>query len=247
MNRAHNAEQSHEALSLINAAGLRSYTLDLMFGLINRTTIDWEANLITALSYDPPHISCYNLTIEEQTAFAKWKSSNKLTESKDAIQQEQYELAETILSSNGYNHYEISNYAKEGHQAIHNSNYWNKVSYIGYGPGAHSYSNGRRSWNIANNAKYIKSVVNNEDCRDSEKLSYADQYNELIMLGLRTKKGISKFELENQGENIKNHWETSAALLLEDGILMNNKKSYSLHPSWWYLSDNIAARLFLEN
>ncbi|MFT6811080.1 MAG: oxygen-independent coproporphyrinogen-3 oxidase [Saprospiraceae bacterium] len=247
MNRAHSVAQSHSALNLINEEGFKSYTLDLMFGLINRTTQDWEDNLATALKYSAPHISCYNLTIEEQTAFAKWKSNGSLLESKDSIQKEQYDLAESILTSNGYAHYEISNYAIEGHNAVHNSNYWNKISYIGYGPGAHSYSNGARSWNVANNSKYIRAIDKNISCQESEELSQADQFNELIMLGLRTKKGIAKKDIEKQQPPIQKHWNALSADLLKEGILIEENEAFSLDHSWWYLSDDIASRLFLEN
>lgn len=247
MNRAHNVEQSHSALRLINEAEFRSYTLDLMFGLINRKTKDWESNITTALSYKPPHMSCYNLTIEEQTAFGKWKTTGKLSESKDSLQQEQYNLAESMLISHGYDHYEISNYAQEGHHAIHNSNYWNKINYVGYGPGAHSYIDTVRSWNISNNNKYVTAIKDNINCQESETLSQEDQYNELVMLGLRTKKGIDKNKLENQEVQIKKHWDSFSKPLIEEGVLIDNQDSISLDSSWWYLSDDITARLFIEN
>ena len=247
MNRAHSAEQSYNALNLINEAAFRSYTLDLMFGLINRTAKEWEKNLRTALKYQPPHISCYNLTIEEQTAFAKWKADGNILESKDLLQKEQYDIAESILISQGYDHYEISNYALEGHHAIHNSNYWNKISYIGYGPGAHSFSNSVRSWNVANNSKYISAITDNISCQESEDLSQFDQFNELMMLGLRTKKGIAKKDILHQEPLIQKHWNSLSPELIKEGILIEGNDAFSLDPSWWYLSDEIASRLFLEN
>ena len=139
MNRAHNADQSHHALSLINSSPFKAVSADLMFGLIDRSLDDWAANLDIMLSYDLDHLSIYNLTVEEQTVFANWKLKNKLQESTSELQYEQYMLAEQKLSASGYDHYEISNYAKPKRQAIHNTNYWNRKPYLGIGPSAHSY------------------------------------------------------------------------------------------------------------
>lgn len=245
LNRAHTIDQSHKALELINGAQLRSYTIDLMFGLIGRSLADWEDNLQTALSYKPPHISCYNLTIEEQTAYAKWKSTGKIQESSDTLQHAQYELSHTILTSAGYDHYEISNYALEGHHAVHNTNYWRSIPYVGYGPGAHSYIDPIRSWNVANNALYIKNIHDPATYRSQEVLIESDRYNELIMLGLRTKWGINKTKLNQFSSQIKYHWDSVSRQLIQENILIENKTHFVLHPAWWYVSDDIAVTLFV--
>ena len=121
MNRAHNAEQSHEALTLIKDSLIKAVTADLMFGLIDSTMGAWEDNLDTMLSYDLDHLSVYNLTVEEQTVFANWKLKNKLQEPTTELQFEQYKLADIKLRSAGYDHYEISNYAKPGRHFANSS------------------------------------------------------------------------------------------------------------------------------
>ncbi len=244
MNRAHNAEQSHQALKLIKESQIKAVTADLMFGLIDSTMEAWEMNLDTILSYDLDHLSIYNLTVEEQTVFANWKLKNKLQEPTTELQYKQYKLADQKLHSAGYDHYEISNYAKPGRQAIHNTNYWNRKSYLGVGPSAHSYVNGVRSWNIANNAAYIKQMEEGNYSPSSETISEADHYNELIMLGLRTKKGIRKSDLSQLSSNLQLHFEQAVEPKLKENIIKSTEEYFQLDPNHWYVSDNISSELF---
>ncbi len=244
MNRVHNVQQSHSSIQNVIDVGFKSYTIDLMFGLINRSLDDWKKNIAIAMSYRPPHISCYNLTIEEQTAFGRWKKKGQLREEKDSHQLAQYEWTVAALTSHGYHHYEISNYALDGAKAIHNANYWQGVSYIGFGPGAHSYDGRIRSWNVAHNPHYIRDVKNETIYRQSEILTDADRYNECIMLGLRTSLGIAKTTINSFPKDIQQYWKKVSKPLLQQEILLESKCNYHLDPTWWYLSDDIATRLF---
>ena len=244
MNRAHNADQSHHALSLINSSPFKAVSADLMFGLIDRSLDDWAANLDIMLSYDLDHLSIYNLTVEEQTVFANWKLKNKLQESTSELQYEQYMLAEQKLSASGYDHYEISNYAKPKRQAIHNTNYWNRKPYLGIGPSAHSYIDGRRSWNVANNATYIKQLESNSYTPSTEHITEVDRYNELIMLGLRTKNGVKKSDLNQLSDRLQLHFYKTLEPKIKKNIIIANESHYRLDPDHWYVSDSISSELF---
>jgi len=247
MNRNHGAAQSHKALNLIQNSPIHNYNLDLMFGLFGRSIDEWRQNIKTALTYDPPHISCYNLTIEEQTAYQHLIKQRKIVESSDIDQSEQFRLAEGLLKDQGYSHYEISNYAKSGYQAIHNTNYWNRTPYMSYGPSAHSYDGYCRFWNVSNNQKYIQSIQDQTSLPEYDHLSEVSIYNEIIMLGLRTQKGISKNSLSKFPMFIRSKWNKSSSELISEGILIDTGDRIQLHRDWWYLSDAITVRLFCED
>jgi len=189
-------------------------------------------------------MSCYNLTLEEQTVYAKWERDGKLKQGTEDLQKEQYHLAEELLKSAGYDHYEVSNYALTNYKAIHNSNYWTRQAYEGYGPSAHSYYDRKRSWNIANNAQYIRKLEERVLPAESEQLEDGDFYNELIMLGLRTAKGISKKSLEDLPDIIQLYWEEEVSKYLKDGTIISTQDAFQLHRDAWYISDHVSADLF---
>ncbi len=245
MNRAHSAEQSLQAIEYALSGGIRDVSLDLMFGLIGSDQSAWRASLEQIIDLSPTHISCYNLTVEEQTAFAHWREKGQLQEVDENIQYEQYLMTHELLSSAGYDHYEISNYAKPGHRSRHNQSYWNSQPYIGIGPSAHSFNGERRSWNVANNAKYLKQIKEGQE-RESELLSPSDRYNEYIMLGLRTAKGIAKSQIDEFPKKMRESFDAVSARLLGQGVLKSSGDTIYLSPEQWYISDAISAELFWD-
>lgn len=245
MNRAHNAEQSMLALRNASNAGFDNYSIDLMFGLVDSTLQSWEENIRKALSFAPKHLSCYNLTIEEQTAFAKWQREAKIETPLEEVQFEQFMLADSLLTNAGYRHYEISNYAWPDKLAVHNTNYWKGAEYLGIGPAAHSYNGQSRRGNISNNAAYIKSLTNNELNYSLENLSEKDQYNEAVMLGLRTQWGITDKTISKFSPQITEHYHTLSNQLIEGGLLYAEGTSVRLPLEKWYSSDDISAQLFI--
>lgn len=245
MNRAHSAAQSTSALENVNQAGFTNYSIDLMFGLIGSDLDSWRSNILKALDFSPKHISCYNLTIEEQTAFDKWQREAIIVTPIEEVQHDQFTLADELLTNAGYDHYEISNYAQPGSLALHNTNYWKGVEYLGIGPAAHSYNGDARRSNIANNALYIKSVMNEELNFTIENLSPADQYNEVIMLGLRTKWGVPHELIQNFPEEIKNHHFQAINQLEHKGLLEINSVGVMMSTKKWYSSDDISSQLFI--
>ena len=246
MNRAHNADQSHQALRLIKDSNFTNVTADLMFGLIDSNIDEWEQNLDIMCSYKIPHLSIYNLTIEEQTVFANWKMKNKLNVIPESLQEDQFHMARNKLASSGYEHYEISNYALPGFRALHNQNYWNRIPYLGIGPSAHSFYKNLRTSNIANNVLYVKAWETANDHFEAELLSDEDVYNEKIMLGLRRSEGIQVSDLFFN-ENSRKHFEETADPFLKAGTLIKSKTHVQLHKDKWYLSDHVASSLFLTN
>lgn len=245
MNRAHNAEQSVLALQNASNAGFDNYSIDLMFGLVDSTLQSWEENIRMALSFTPKHLSCYNLTIEEQTAFAKWQKESKIETPLEEVQFEQFMLADTLLTNAGYQHYEISNYATPDYLAVHNTNYWRRAEYLGIGPAAHSYNGTSRRGNISNNAAYINSLSNDQLNYRLENLSEKDQYNETVMLGLRTQWGITGDTIHKFSPHIIEHFRVTTKELIEAGLLYTEGTSVRLPLDKWYSSDDISAQLFI--
>jgi oxygen-independent coproporphyrinogen III oxidase len=244
MNRAHNAEQSDQALKAIIKAGFSNYSLDLMFGLINSNIDSWRENLERAAQYRPNHMSCYNLTIEEQTAFGKWYQDRKIVQPKEEIQYEQFMLAHEFLMSCGYDHYEISNYAQEGHRAIHNTNYWKAYRYLGIGPAAHSYDGKSRRWNIANNKFYQDKIREGILPIEEESLSEKDRYNEIIMLGLRTEWGVRHESIQSLNKSILTHYQKVSQQLIDQGLILYSSIGIKIPIELWYSCDDISAQLF---
>lgn len=245
MNRVHSALQSERALGWVNESEFDNYSVDLMFGLVNTTISDWQDNLEKAMSYDPPHISAYNLTIEEQTAFSKWVSQGKIKTPQEDVQFEQFKLAHDMLCSKGYDHYEISNYCQEGFIADHNTNYWKNKPYLGIGPAAHSYNGSMRRWNIANNSKYIKAILSESEAFESEILSSKDKYNEMIMLSLRTKWGVTKESIRGLDSETQNYFRANVEGLINKNLIRESTHSYYLTLDHWYMSDEISSQLFI--
>jgi oxygen-independent coproporphyrinogen III oxidase len=190
MNRTHNASESLKSIDEIQDAGFNNFTVDLIFGSPLSGNADLERNLEIIFNKNIPHISCYALTVEPRTALNKLIETNKSLPVNNEKQAEQFLLLMQAMRSNGYEHYEISNYAKPGMRSKHNSSYWQGKPYYGFGPSAHSYNGkNKRRWNISNNALYIQSIKKDEIPFDEEILTDTQRLNEYIMTSLRTIEG----------------------------------------------------------
>lgn len=244
MNRAHNAS---EALECIKEAKqyFENISIDLIYGIPGMGNERWKKNLEIALSLDVPHLSCYALTVEPKTALKKFIEKGIVPPVDEEVAKQHYEILLSETEKAGLENYEFSNFGKPGFHSRNNTAYWEGKPYLGIGPSAHSYDGKSRSWNVANNTKYIKSIEDGILPSEIEILSKEDKYNEYIMTGLRTKKGVSLEKVERdfgknyleyllkQAENpIKNN-----LLILENGTLKISKKGK-------FLSDGIAADLF---
>lgn len=247
MNRAHNAVEASAALRLAKQAGFNDFSIDLIYG--GHTTSDqmWIDNIEKTIIHDPNHISAYCMTIEDGTAFGSWSKLGKIASLDDEKSNRQYEALQSHLANNGYLHYEISNFAKEGHLAVHNSNYWRGNHYLGIGPAAHSYNTVTRSWNVAHNAKYMQAIKDGIPPQKIEHLSIADQYNEYVMTSIRTSWGIDSDKIkETFGDVFNTHFngQIKDSWLLDKIIIEDN--SIKLTSTGKNFADDIAARLFYE-
>ena len=247
LNRSHDAQQSRRSLELIRKAGFDNFTADLIYGIPNDDHSIWQADIEEMLSFDPPHLSCYHLTVEPNTVFGKWAKSGKFQEADDHFAYQQFDILMDRLSANGYEHYEISNFSKPGYQSRHNGNYWDHKKYLGIGPGAHSYDLQSRQANIANNALYIKSIGQGQVPAAIEQLSKTDLINEFIITKLRTSLGIDneKLKMHYDYDLLQEQYEVVRQLKLE-GYLRSEGDHLRLTRKGKFVADAITEKLFID-
>lgn len=247
MNRAHNAMEAKRCLQTATQY-FDNISLDLIYGMPNMSNEKWLQNVQTALSFGVPHISSYALTVEPKTALKKLIEKKVVEAPKDEVAQEHFLVLIEELEKNGFIHYELSNFGKPTYFSKNNTAYWLGKKYIGIGPSAHSYNGKERSWNVANNALYLKAIQENNLPNEIEVLTKTDRYNEYIMTGLRTIWGVSLKRVEFEyGERYllylleqSKKYIHSEHLQIEADVLTTTKKGK-------FLSDGIASDLFLLN
>ena len=246
MNRAHNVRQAHKSLESVSKF-FQNFSIDLIYGMPYSSLTNWKNNLEIALSYNPPHISAYALTVEEKTVLYHKVKEKKIDLLDDDDVKQQYEILVNTLEYKGYINYEFSNFAKQNYFSINNQNYWIGKPYLGLGPSAHSYD-GKflRSWNVSNNHNYAKSIMSGVLDLKIEKLSTKDLYNEYLMTALRTYEGVSL-------DHVKKTFGKRYTMYLEDQV----KRHFKYRNLFWdgdflkvtkkakFLTDGIAADLFL--
>jgi oxygen-independent coproporphyrinogen III oxidase len=246
MNRAHNSSQSLSAIQLAQQQGFDNITIDLIYGTPSLTDEKWKYNVDTAIQAAVPHLSCYGLTVEPSTALEKMIRDKKLADVSPEKQAHQYTLLMEWLEAAGYEHYEISNFAKPGKRSRHNSAYWLGKSYLGLGPSAHSFNGVSRRWNVANNALYIQSINNNQLPVETENLTVNQQINEYLMTALRTIEGVNLQHLVTRfGNRVSQQVEIAAKKYIRDGKLQANNEKLLLTRKGKLFADGIAADLFI--
>ncbi len=194
MNRAHNVEEGIKSIQLAKEHGF-FITCDLIYGLPNHTLEKLEYNLSKMINLSPNHISAYCLTTEDGTALSYMIKTKQLPRVGADAQAEEFEYLVRRLQEAGYEQYEISNFAKNNQYSVHNTNYWLGISYLGIGPSAHSFNGKSRQWNVANNHKYIKAILDGQSYSEKEVLTQKNQFNEYLLTGLRTKWGVNLTKL----------------------------------------------------
>ena len=245
MNRRHDAGRAAEAFRILRESGVRNISIDLIFGISQLTDEIWTDTIKKALELAPEHISAYQLSIEEGSALAKMVADGRYVEATDEQCRRQYEILCQRLGQSGYHHYEISNFAKPGFEAVHNSAYWRRVPYIGLGPGAHSLSGDVRSWN-SQELPHINPQGNlgrNREgklmtySRSSETLTPEDIRVERIMLSLRTDKGLKSAELYSLADH------AAIDALLDEGALERHGTRIRIPEDHFFTSDEIIREL----
>ena len=246
MNRSHDTNQVINGLNNTKIAGFENINLDFIYGTPKNLSRDYKSELLEILKFNPTHLSCYHLTIEDGTYFGHLEKNKKIKRIEDDISQQEFRWISEKLKSKNYQHYEISNFAVQGKESFHNSNYWNQSSYIGLGPGAHSFRNSTRRWNISNNRLYIKNIKAGIPYFEQEVLSPYDIVNEKIMLGLRTLNGLDKDHVFSiVPKAIKEGIESKLNTFLKDEILLSTNNIISMNPEKWLLSEYVSRELFI--
>lgn len=215
LHRRHTASQAINAVSILRAAGIRNLSIDLMYGFPGETLSDWESDIEAALALNVEHISAYCLMIEEGTPLHRMmKQHNGCVD--EETERSMYDTLINRLTAAGYEHYEISNFAKKGFRSRHNSSYWNGTPYIGLGAAAHSYDIRSRSWNVADINAYIEGIEQGERRFEEELLDDDTRYNDAVTVGLRTCEGI---DLDALSKKYKDYCIKNARRYLDDGLL----------------------------
>ncbi len=247
MNRAHNSAEAKKCLEEATKY-FDNISLDLIYGIPRMSNEKWKQNIETALSFGIPHISSYALTVEPKTALNKLIQTGKIATPKDEVAQEHFAILVETLEANDFIHYELSNFGKENYFSKNNSAYWLGKKYLGIGPSAHSYDGISRSWNVSNNAIYLKSIQDNKLPNETEILSIADRYNEYIMTGLRTIWGVSLDRIKTEfGDEYLNYLSKQSQKFLDDDLVFIENNILKPTPKGKFLTDGIASDLFYLN
>lgn len=245
MNRAHSAEEAWETMKLAQDY-FENISMDLIYGIPNMTLERWQKNLEKAFELKVSHLSCYALTVEPRTALKKFIEKGIVPPVEDEAAQEHHQLLVEATQREGFINYEFSNFGKPGYQSKNNQAYWLGKSYLGIGPSAHSYDGKQRSWNVANNAQYIKAITGKTLPIERETLTKTDRYNEYVMTRLRLQEGIDLEALERTfGARYRNYAEQQAASHVAQGFLLKQGTSLRVSAKGKFLSDGIASDLFL--
>lgn len=246
LHRRHTSAQVRKAVSLLRSAGISNISVDLMYGFPNETISDWEGDIDAAIALDVEHLSAYCLTIEEGTELWRWLSQKKGNPSCEILPDEELERAmyEMLIDKSeaaGFEHYEISNFAKPGFYSRHNSSYWDGTPYLGIGAAAHSYDGNTRSWNIADIHQYIEGMEDGKRIFESETLDADTRYNDMVTVALRTRDGL---DLKRLSEDYRDYCLRNAQRFLDDGQLqVTQAQTLTLTRKGLFVSDMIMSEL----
>ncbi|MEM6803819.1 MAG: radical SAM family heme chaperone HemW [Bacteroidota bacterium] len=247
MNRSHDAAQSIDAIKAARLAGFDNFSCDLIFGNPFTDEKIWEADVQHLLALKPPHISAYSLTVEEKTLLFHQLNKEQIDLPTEEVYQKQYLKAHDLFTQAGYEHYELSNYALPGYRSKHNSAYWDGLAYVGIGPSAHSYDGNRRSWNVANNSKYLKLLAGGKPATEEEEiLTEKDRYHEYLMTQLRKEDGIDiRYIQKHWINNWKNRFRPQIQEMQEADWIEIKHDRLAIRPQSWLLSNQIIREFFL--
>lgn len=247
MNRAHTASEAEGSIKRAQDFGFENLSIDLIYGSPTSNLEIWKENLHKTIALEVPHISSYALTVEPKTALDNWISKGKVKSPKEEEQNREFYYLSDFLKDHGFEHYEVSNFAKPGFYSRHNSSYWKYQEYLGIGPSAHSYNGfDVRSWNVANNQQYIKKLSTKLLAKEEEILSKGDQFNEMIMIGLRTIWGVDLESLKEKfDDRFLEHFQQEIKQKMEEGILIIEKDHLKIPEKHWFMADGIASDLFM--
>lgn len=244
LNRRHTANQAIDAYKKCRQAGFSNISIDLMYGLPGESAETWQHDLSTAINLNPEHISAYHLIYEEDTVLYKLKEENKIQEAEEELSIKLFEMLIHQLRTNGYEHYEISNFCHKGYHSRHNSSYWTGIKYLGCGPSAHSYNGNSRQWNISSLEKYIEGMNTGTNISETEILDLYTRYNDFVITTIRTKWGMSLCKLKSDfGLELYNYCINNAKKHIKQGTLEVIDNTLKLTEKGIFISDGIMSDL----
>ena len=247
LGRRHDSRHALQVLDDLSSVGFDRITLDLIYGMPTLTEEKWNHNLDIFFSTGISHLSAYALTVEPKTILGQKIEKEELQEVSEEETIRHYNILVERTKENGFEHYEISNFAKEGCRSQHNSIYWQDVKYLGLGPSAHSYDGNSRQWNVSNLTKYIQLIDTDTECYyEKEFLSKEDKFNEYVMTSLRTSWGCNVDKIERDyGKSYTQHFLKNVKKYLDSGIMLVKDNSFILTDEGMLFADGIAADLFV--
>ncbi len=249
MNRAHNVTEARACIENALNTGFENLSVDLIYGAPTTSDTQWKLNIQTVVDYNISHISCYALTVEPKTALGHFVAKGKVSDVNEEQAARQFEMLVQMLRANGYEHYEISNFARPGWYARHNSSYWSGEPYLGVGPSAHSFDGKNvRQWNVANNAKYLNlmGIENLPGLMEREILTTAQRYDEYVMTALRTMWGAQIEQIRAFGEEFAIFFLEKIQAFIRQQLVEAKGTAYVLTDKGKLLADFIASELFWD-
>ncbi len=238
--RRHNASQAEEAVMTIREEGIHNVSIDLMFGFPNQTMDEWVTDIDKAIALHPTHISAYSLMYEEDTPLFRMLQKGEINQIDDETSLAMYTELINRLTANGYEHYEISNFAMPGYRSVHNSSYWHDTPYLGFGAAAHSYNKDTRSWNIPDLKKYIESIESGVLPSESEVIDADTHYNDLITTALRTREGLN---LDDLPQKYREYALVNARKSISEHLLEATDSHIRLTREGLFVSDMVMSEL----
>lgn len=247
LNRRHSAQQAIEAVENCVKAGLENISIDLIYGLPGQTPERWAKNLDTAISLQVPHLSAYHLTYEKGTPLDRMREAGQIAPIDEDTSLILFGQLIDQLGKAGYEHYEISNFARPNRYSRHNSSYWQGIPYIGLGPSAHSYDKKSRQWNIASIGSYIKAIQEGQLPFEREELSVHDQYDDYIITRTRTSWGLNPSEILTLfGQAYHDYFMCQATKAQTKGLLEIHDGNFRLTRAGIFISDSVMVELLSE-
>lgn len=238
--RRHNASQAEKAVMTIREEGIHNVSIDLMFGFPNQTMDEWVTDIDKAIALHPTHISAYSLMYEEGTPLFRMLQKGEISQIDDETSLAMYTELINRLTTNGYEHYEISNFAMPGYRSVHNSSYWHDTPYLGFGAAAHSYNKDTRSWNIPDLKKYIESIESGVLPSESEVIDADTHYNDLITTALRTREGLN---LDDLPQKYREYALVNARKSISEHLLEATDSHIRLTREGLFVSDMVMSEL----
>lgn len=246
LHRRHNSDEVKHAVKLLREAGIKNISIDLMFGFSDESLSQWKEDISAALALNVEHISAYSLMYEEDTPLWKMLDTGKVKEIDEELSLTMFKELVCQLTDAGYEHYEISNFARPGYRSRHNSSYWHQVPYIGLGAAAHSFDLNSRQWNVADLKLYIEEINNGIIPMEREELDNDTTFNDIITTALRTSDGINLNALETRlGKRYRNTLISAAGKHLEQGLLEIRHDRLRLTAEGIFISDMVMSDLMI--